>query len=68
MFHAPWSISAFDTRGLTGAVSLSIFLAKSGKLEAVGGDEYLIEVLETVPTAARLEEFAADVIRRSTER
>lgn len=67
-FMTPWSFSELRHRGRTGAVPLSIFLAKSGKLKAVGGDEYLIEVLEAVQTSARLEEFAADVICRSAER
>lgn len=67
LLHDAMVDASIDTRGKVDAVTLSVFLAKSGMLETVGGDEYLIEILESVPTAERLEEFAADVIRRSDE-
>ena len=62
MLHDAMVDACIDARGCTDAVTLSEFLTESGKLEAVGGNEYLIEILETVPTAAKLEEFAAEVI------
>jgi replicative DNA helicase len=67
VLHDAMVDACIDTRGRLDALALSLFLTKSGKLEAVGGNEYLIEILETVPTAERLEKFAADVIRRSDE-
>jgi replicative DNA helicase len=64
LLHDAMVDACIDARGRVDAVTLSEFLAKSGKLKTVGGDEYLIDILEAVPTAARLEEFAEAVIRR----
>jgi replicative DNA helicase len=54
--------ACIDARGCVDAVTLSASLHKSGKHGAAGGDEYLIEILEAVPNAAKLEKFAAEVI------
>ncbi|NQV24237.1 MAG: hypothetical protein HQ518_07690 [Rhodopirellula sp.] len=53
-----------DTGGRIDAVILSEFLTRSGQLEVVGGDEYLIEILETLPAWNNLAEVAASVMRQ----
>lgn len=57
------AIQAMFTRGVKpDAVTLSEELARSGKLDIVGGDEYLIQILEAVPNAAHAR-YYADIVR-----
>jgi replicative DNA helicase len=63
------AIEAITKRGeRPDAVTLSEELTRSRKLEIVGGDKYLIQVLEAVPNAAHARYYADIVIDRWTAR
>ena len=57
------AIMRLHERGVKGdAVTLSEELARNGDTEVVGGDQYLIQVLEAVPNAAHAR-YYADIVR-----
>ena len=60
IFKAIWQLHENGIRGID-AVTVSNELEKKGHLEAVGGDHYLIKVLESVPHAAHAKYYAGIV-------
>ncbi|MBL6704773.1 MAG: replicative DNA helicase [Planctomycetaceae bacterium] len=63
------AVIAMTKRGVKpDVVTLSEELERAGKLEAVGGDDYLIQILEAVPNAAHARYYADIVIDRWTRR
>ena len=63
------AVQAMLKRGVhPDAVTLSEELARSGKLDIVGGDTYLIQILEAVPNAAHARYYADIVVSRWTAR
>lgn len=57
------AVMRLHERGVKGdAVTLSEELTRNGDMEVVGGDQYLIQVLEAVPNAAHAR-YYADIVR-----
>ena len=60
IYNGIWRLHDNGIRGID-AVTLSSELAKKNELEAIGGNRYLIEILDTVPHAAHAKYYAGIV-------
>ncbi len=58
----------FDNRQPVDVITMADILQKSGELESVGGNLYLIELAEKVPTAANVEYHARIVLEKALAR
>jgi replicative DNA helicase len=58
----------FESNQVVDIVTLTERLKKSGKLEAAGGQAYLVQILDAVPTAANVEFYAGIVLEKAIMR
>ena len=58
----------FEKNQVVDIVTLTEQLRKSGKLDVVGGQPYLVQILNTVPTAANVEFYARIVLEKAIMR
>ncbi len=58
----------FESNQVVDVVTLTEQLKKTGKLESVGGRPYLLQILNTVPTAANIEYYARIVLEKAVMR
>ncbi len=58
----------FEKNQVVDMVTLTDQLKKRGKLDAVGGQPYLLHILDTVPTAANIEYYAGIVLEKALMR
>lgn len=60
--------SLFETQTACDLITLQEELRRRGKLEEVGGTEYLMALADSVPTAANINHYCETVKRKSTAR
>ncbi len=58
----------FEKNHVVDVVTLSEQLKKRGKLDFVGGQAYILQILDAVPTAANVEYYAAIVLEKAVMR
>lgn len=56
--------ASIEIRGRADAVTVAEFLGKAGRLETVGGIDYLVEILDTDYPTIELAELASSVSRQ----
>lgn len=64
IFTGITKLSSQDNRGKIDLITLSEALAADGKLEEVGGRTYLMRVMNSVPTAANIEQYT-DIVHHN---